>query len=185
MIIISVVIEKFLKLELLNFLFSTSTVNMAENFNIPSVESELFHFLVRHDKLLISSASHMESSFTLVKVTLNTWALLFMANVAFHLESFIVEFSTVLLQPITNKNIKAYLVSSCSNHISLCQLTHVWCTHSLVYRSIIAPLKSGHRKQFGIGTAYLSWSSFPLSFSIIYLHLSQNHWASSGISSFS
>lgn len=47
MILITIVSEKFLKLELLDFLFADASVHMTKDFDIPSAQSEGFHFFIR------------------------------------------------------------------------------------------------------------------------------------------
>ena len=47
--LIPMVVEKLLKLEFLYLLLPAASVNVAKNFDVPSVESEVLHFLIGDD----------------------------------------------------------------------------------------------------------------------------------------
>ena len=69
--LVPIVVEKLLKLEFLYLLLPAASVNVAEHLDIPGVESELLHFLIGDDKLLINRASDMKGTLAATEITLN------------------------------------------------------------------------------------------------------------------
>ena len=49
MVLVAIMVEELLQLKLLDLLLAAPGVNVAEDLDVPGVEAELFHLLVRDD----------------------------------------------------------------------------------------------------------------------------------------
>ncbi len=71
-------------------------MHVTEHLNVPLVQSELLHLLIRHYQVLAYCTANVEGTPAGAKVTLDAGALLVVADVATQVETLVVQSPSVL-----------------------------------------------------------------------------------------